>query len=178
MILSNFYEALIQRFEDKNIGNEYFDIWNDQLYRNDNKEDNLFFNYPAIFLQWDPIEWETLGKRKQQAESTFNLIIASESLHETGSIEEPEERGRGLEHLILLDNVFAALQGFNKSYEDGSAFGSISRTGTAYDHEASGGPIIAHILPFKCRLLDIAAQRTFVTRNPEFDNTVDVDSDI
>lgn len=174
MILSNFYEAILARLIDKEVPLKYFDVWNDQLSRNADPEDTLFFNYPAIFIEMDPVEWETLGRRKQQGELNFNLIVASELLHETANIETPEERGRGFEHLQLIDYVFAVLQGFNMVFEDGSSFGSITRTGTAFDHESSGGPIIAHAVPFRTRLCDVAAVPVLQKEVPVFCTTPEV----
>lgn len=172
MILSKFYESILQRLLAKEVPLEYFDVWNDQIERNADEEDTLFFNYPAIFIEFEPVEFETLGRRKQHGELNFNLIVASESLHETANIESILERSKGFEHLQILDAVFASLQGFNKEFEDGSGFGSITRTKFQYDHASSGDQIISHEMPFKCRLVDVAAMPTFQKiENTAFCNT-------
>lgn len=157
MILTNLYEAILERLIEKEVEFEYYDIWNDQIERNADENDTLHFNYRALFIEYEPFETETLGRRKQQAELNFNIIVASELLHETANIETPVERGRGFEHLRAIDAIFAALQGFNKAFDDGSSFGSITRTGVAFDHESGGSQIIVHEIPFKCRIVDVAA---------------------
>lgn len=174
MILSQFYTAILERLQDKEVPMEYFDLWFDQISRNDDEEDALFFNYPAIFIEMQPIVWESLGRKKKLGELRFNLIVASEVPHETANIETVQERSLALEHLTLLDNVFAVLEGYNKSFPEGSGIGTISKTGNSFDHESGGGLILAHAIPFKCMLTDVAAMVTYIKKSPEFENTTEI----
>ena len=65
MILSQFYTAILERLTAKEVPMEYFDLWFDQISRNADDEDTLFFNYPAIFIEMQPIQWESLGRKKE-----------------------------------------------------------------------------------------------------------------
>lgn len=176
MILSQFYTAILERLTAKEVPMEYFDLWFDQISRNADEDDSLFFNYPAIFIEMQPIQWESLGRKKKHGELRFNLIVASEVPHETANIESVEERSLGLEHLTLLDNVFAALEGFNKTFPEGSGIGTISKTGNSFDHQSGGGLILAHGIPFKCMLTDVAATVPYIKRNPAFCNTPEINT--
>lgn len=171
MILSEFYLAIKTKLMDADLGIQYFDLWSDQIDRNENEEDDLFFNYPAVFLEFEPVDWQTLGRKKQAADVSFNLYIASENWNETNSLESDTEIDKGLAHLQLVDNIFAALQGFN-----GTNFGSITRTGFAFKHNAEWTGLITHSMPFKSRLTDTAAMVGFVAVAPSLDNTIVTES--
>ena len=150
MILSEFYLALMTRLlEDNDLGIEHFDLWNNQL-NPPKDEEEIPFNIPAVFLEYRPVDWSTMGNKQQQAEVTFNLIVVSESLVETSSNETAADRNFGLQHLQLLDNIFAVLQGFG-----GDCFGSITRTGLNMDHNHD--QLLVHVLSFRTRLIDKAA---------------------
>ncbi|MDB0600705.1 hypothetical protein PL373_06010 [Tenacibaculum maritimum] len=163
MILDEFYLEILNRLNSVEIGIQYIDLWNDQIEKNQDKEDNLFFNYPAVFLDIHPIEWITLGRKKQAAIVEFDIIVASESLHETSSIETPEERILALKHLKLLEDVFINLHGYFKAFDSGNSFGSISRNGMNFEFEGSD-QINSNVIPFKCRMVDVSAMKKTVKK--------------
>lgn len=173
MILSTFYKAIKDRLIPPggvdDIGLKFFNLWSNQIVRNEDDEDDLFFNYPAAFLKFDPIEWQTLGRKKQSADATFTIILASENFHETSSLDDAAEIDNGLAHLEMIDKIFARLQGFN-----GNGFGSISRTGTAYEHDAEYTELIVHEIPFKVRLEDVAAMIEMQSAQPQLDTTTNI----
>ncbi|MFL0089866.1 hypothetical protein R8G64_13215 [Tenacibaculum maritimum] len=158
MILDEFYNEILKRLDAADLNIEYIDLWNDQLQRNNDENDNLSFNYPAVFLDIHPINWTTLGRRKQAAEVEFDLIVASESLHETSSIETAEERTKALEHLKLLDQIFKELHGHWKVFDSGNSFGSISRRGVNFEFEGSD-QINSNVIPLSTRMVDTSGMK-------------------
>ena len=164
MIIYDFYLEILNRLKNANIGIEYIDLWNNQIEKNQDEEDNLHFNYPAVFIDIHPVDFISLGRRKQAAMVNFDIIVAAEIVEETSSIESEDERSKAFEHLNLLDEVFKLLHGYNKAFNSGNSFGSISRRGVNFEFEDSD-MINSNVIPFKSRMVDVSAMKKTVKKS-------------
>ena len=144
----------MDRLKDKVSALKYFDLWNFQFDQLEEEQDALPFPLPAAFLRFGPnTNWESLGRLKQQALVEFSIVLGTESVIDTSNL--GKDRNLGLEHLELVDMVFAALHGFS-----GTGFGTISRTMANIDHEHSNLHVTE--ISFKSLLTDTAAMLTQV----------------
>ncbi len=125
-------------------GVKYFDKYNAQ-YLNENSE--LHYNTPAVFMEFAPIEWQTLGQKRQAANFEFLLHLQTEQLGETNNLEKEKERALALEHLRIAEAITKKLQGMNGSY-----FGSLSRINITDDSEHDSQVIT--LIGFKTRIVD------------------------
>lgn len=168
MIVSQFYLDIMERLRTGIVDEQgapkikHFDYWNFQTEQQDEEDnDELPFATPAVFLELIPSETITLGNKKQMSELTFQLHVATEVYTEHSSSEELEIRNRSLEHMFLLDDIFARLQNHNGSY-----FNSINRIGIPqFDHEHS--QVYKHLLPFKTLITDVAAMHALKHVTPD-----------
>ena len=85
---------------------KHFDIWNQQV---DFLEQETPFAYPAMFIEFEPIQWQMLGNRMQQAELTVKIHIVTRWLAQTADYSPTESDA--LDYLDLPDKIFVALQG-------------------------------------------------------------------
>lgn len=164
MILNTTYEAIMARLMTNISEIKHFDIYFAQDEPNED-ESEATFNRPAILFQYDPIEWESMGNRKQGAEVGFSLHILQDVIQEVDSTSSPTIRNLGHAHLALLDKVSKWMIGFN-----GTGFNSISRTGL--DTYKPYGEVIKHVMKFKTRLTDVAAVKTLVPATPTQETTI------
>jgi len=148
-IVNAFYLAIMNRLIAKVPEINYFDWWNNQL---NNEEEDLPFNFPAIFMEYDPINWQTLGRKRQAAIVTFRLYIAIDNLMEKSSNEKEKIREGALKDTDIISCIFKALQGYN----GGGCFGSITRNNEIPDHNSDA--IQVPVLEFRTRLVDNYAQ--------------------
>lgn len=158
MILSEFYKELLARLTAEVAAIKHIDLYNGQF---DQEINELPFSLPAVFIEFSPLDFQTLGKNKQSSNMGFNLHIGSEVAEETASRESDTIRDAGLAHLTLLDNIFAALQGWG-----GTDFGSIDRT--ALNPDQFHDIVRVHIMSFRTRITDKAAMITTQTATPAY----------
>jgi len=152
-VLGEFYKLLAAKL--LNIENQdgesiikHIDFWNQQF----NEDWKTPFNFPAVFLEYKTIPFQSTGQHRQLAQLQFDLHVASTT--KAKSQYDQQFTDRWLAHLQLIDLIQYWLTGFN-----GSFFGSISRTAITPDHFY--GDIINHVMSFKCTLTDTAAMRSF-----------------
>ena len=100
------YKAITERLEEAGIGIRYISLWNrntEQLTK------QTAFRLPAVFVEFETIEWSQLTKGVRSAELKVRLHIVTQTLAT------PEQGGRyqdrALEHLDLIERVSAAMQG-------------------------------------------------------------------
>jgi hypothetical protein len=141
---------LIRDLADEKIFKHY-DLWNQQL----NPDFGEEFPMPAVFLEFLPIQWKTLGKFRQQTLLQFNLHVCTATM-QRGSSKSPY-RDKILGHLDLLDAIHLWLTGWRGAY-----FNSVTRTASRQDHYYSN--VIDHIETYRTLLVDDSAQRTFVVK--------------
>ncbi len=127
---------------------KHYDWFNDQF---NTQEDELPFQTPSVFIQVMPYQTTSMGKLRQSADINFRLHIGQHLYSNTrrGS----RNQSKALDHLLLNDLVYAALNGKRQpDKNEGAIVGTISRTGVTPDHHFDG--YIIHIMDFKTRLLD------------------------
>lgn len=152
MILSAFYEAILTRLTTKIADIKHVDLFfNQYLQETEEGEDATAFLRPAVFFEYNPKQWDTLGNKKQESTATFSLHVVSDVIQDADKRTALLIRNKAYEHLALLDKIVYFLQGYN-----GTGFGSISRTGDRPYTNAKGQMII-HIIDFRVRLQDKAA---------------------
>jgi hypothetical protein len=133
----------------------HFDLWNRQV---EFMEQETPFNCPAVFVEFSPMEWRTLGNRVQATEATVRLHIVTEWYAGT-AFNSPTEIP-SLEFLDIADRAVAALQGFSTPY-----MGSWmrSRSVTNHDHER----YVDNVEEYRCDLRDGSATREYPAVNLE-----------
>lgn len=145
------YLAVIERL--KTIVNEsgeptlkHFDLWNQNVAF---IEQESIFPMPAVFIEFLPIDWKTLGGGVQSATIGFRLhiVTATPDSAADGSTYQPD----ALQLFDLLDDVHCALSGFR-----GSHFRQLQRTSshTNHNHEE----LIESIESFSVNVDDVSGQ--------------------
>lgn len=130
---------------------KHIDLWNNQ-FDADQAQPTTF---PAVYLQFMPISWQTTGRHKQMATVNFTLHIANTT--KTRSEFNQQFTDRFLAHLELLDIIHKWITGFNSSLDPDHEdfFGSMSRTASTHDH--FHGDILVHQESFICNVKDTSA---------------------
>lgn len=86
---------------------KHFDLWNQQV---EFIEQETPFQTPAIFVEFQPLQWRTLGNRVQDADLTTRLHIVTEWNALTADYAPEEEEA--LEYLEIVDSVVTAMHEF------------------------------------------------------------------
>jgi hypothetical protein len=134
----------------------HFDLWNRQV---EFIEQETGIAFPAIFVEFAPIQWRTLGNRVQDATLTVRLHIVTEWFAETADHSPVEERA--LAYLDIADRVAAAMQGFAP---EGAGAWMRSQSITDHDH----GQYTDSVEEYVCNLRDLSAVETgYVQVTPE-----------
>jgi hypothetical protein len=123
---------------------KHFDLWNKQI---EFLEKERPFKFPAVFVEFLPIDYRQLGLQAQEAELTFRLHVVSKTL--AGSADNANYKKIFLEHLDLNDAIHYCLSGWNTSYS-----GPLVRIQSIpnHDHEQ----IIEEIEVYKTRITDLS----------------------
>lgn len=87
---------------------KHFDLWNQQV---EFLEQETPFNTPAVFVEFDPINWHTTGKNIQEAEITVKLHIVTPWYANTPANTPQAQRTQALEYLTIPSLVVAAMHG-------------------------------------------------------------------
>ncbi len=85
---------------------KHFDIWNQQV---DFLEAETPFEYPAVFIEFEPIQWQTQANRVQQAELLVKIHIVTRWFAQTADYSPTEDIS--LNYLDIPDKIFIAIQG-------------------------------------------------------------------
>ena len=93
---------------------KHFDLWNQNVQF---IEEDSPFEFPAVFVEFLPFPWTTLGNRCQQAEITIRLHIVTRWLAQTADYSPVESEM--LDYLDLPELVYNALQSFNTTDTNG-----------------------------------------------------------
>jgi hypothetical protein len=124
---------------------QHFDLWNRQV---EFIEQETPFACPAIFVEFDTINWRTLGLRVQDCELTVRLHIVTEWYAGTADYSPTEQQA--LEFLDIIDNVVAVMQNFQTGYMNNWMR---SKSITNHDHERYVDSVEEYI----CNLRDTSA---------------------
>ena len=126
---------------------KYFDLWNRQL---DFLAEDSPADYPAVYLELLPVEWQNLTLGIQEADLEFRLHIATRWYGQTYSTAPQEVTSEQLDYLNLPSVIFKALQ--NSTITNCN---SIIRTATEFDHNHEN--YIETIETYKCHIIDTNA---------------------
>ncbi|HNX65618.1 MAG TPA: hypothetical protein PKH02_01975 [Bacteroidales bacterium] len=93
---------------------KHFDLWNQNV---EFIEADSPFEFPAVFVEFMPIAWDTLLQKVQQATIIIRLHIVTRWLAQTAEYSPIQDTA--LNYLDLPDKVFAALQSNATSASNG-----------------------------------------------------------
>ena len=141
------YLAVIERL--KTITNylnqpiiEYYDLWNHNV---EFIEQETAFNFPAVFIEFAPINWKNLSMQVQESDVVIKLHVVTrwENISADGS----NSQEQALELFDLLDSIKKALTGLQ-----GNGFSAFKRiaSDTNHDHEE----IVESIESFLVHVID------------------------
>ncbi|MDR0872185.1 MAG: hypothetical protein LBN27_01790 [Prevotellaceae bacterium] len=124
---------------------QHFDLWNRQV---EFIEQETPFACPAVFVEFAPMAWRTLGNAVQDCELTVRLHIVTEWFAGTADYSPTEEQA--LQFLDIIDRVTAAVHGFAAS-----ATNKFMRrqSVTNHDHER----YVDNVEEYACNLRDTSA---------------------
>ncbi|MEG1998566.1 MAG: hypothetical protein RRY55_01220 [Bacteroidales bacterium] len=128
----------------------HFDLWNQQV---EFIEAETPFVCPAVFVEFDRIDWRTLGNCVQECTLRVRLHIVTEWYSDTADYSPTEDQA--LEYLDIIDRAVAVLQGFNTSYMTGW---QRSASITNHDHER----FVDSVEEYVCMLRDTSACRSYI----------------
>lgn len=112
-MIKNLYLAIVaalKEVKDDN-GNQYFksfDLWNQNV---EFLEEDEPFDRPAVFIEFDPISWQTLGGKNQEAVAAVRLHIVTDWHANTADNVAAEFRTQALAYLDAPSRVLKAMQG-------------------------------------------------------------------
>lgn len=123
----------------------HFDLWNRQV---EFIEQETPFVCPAVFVEFDRIDWHALSKKVQDCNLHVRLHIVTEWHSDTADYSPTEQQA--LEFLDIADKVTKTLQGFTTNYMNGwMRTASI----TNHDHET----YVDTVEEYTCYLRDVSA---------------------
>ena len=102
--------AALKEVKDGN-GNQYFksfDLWNQNV---EFMEEDEPFDRPAVFIEFDPINWQALGGKNQEAVATVRLHIVTDWHANTADNVASEYRTQALAYLDAPSYVLKAMPG-------------------------------------------------------------------
>ena len=121
----------------------HIDLWNEQVEFIEQEEP---FDTPAVFVEFRPVRWDTLGGTAQQADMPFRLhvVTAWQGSAKDGS----PFRDGSLERFDLLDRIDAWLFNFGMN-EGKDSVCMTRRTGSSTNHNHA--ELVEDISDFTCR---------------------------
>ncbi len=127
---------------------KHIDLWNEQV---EFIEQETPFATPAIFIEFLPFNWQTLGGNAQRCSPTirFHIIQSYKGSEADGSI----FRNDALERFTVLDAIDNHMKGFEAMTEDKKKTITMwqrSSSSTNHNHEE----LIEDITDYTCMLFD------------------------
>lgn len=137
---------------------QHFDLWNQQVAF---LEEETPFNLPAVFVEFTPHTWQTLGNRKQAADLTVRLHIVTQWFSDTADYVPEEFMLQAVAYLDIIDKVVAAMQNFAPANAN-----AWMRTRSIPNHDH--GRYVDSIEEYVCNIVDTSAvpQPQYATVNP------------
>jgi len=130
---------------------KHFDIWNNNLQI---IEEEIPFNRPAIFLQFQPITWEARSKGIRGADVNVTLHVITDN--RAPSAKELNHEIKALEFFDLLDAI-----NYNLYNLKGDFFRYLTSTGSATDHDHDD--LIDSLETYSVQVTDNSAVKIFPT---------------
>lgn len=150
-----FYLDLVEKLQEINTTDypstvEHFDLWNRQI---EFLSKERPFKFPAVFVEFSPIQWDQQGNGVQEGDLTFRLHVVSKTL--SGSSPSAPGQEDFLAHFDLIDDIHHCLSRWNTAYS-----GPCTRVQSIpnHDHEQ----IIEEVEVYKLRVVDTSGARRFI----------------
>lgn len=148
------YEEKLKSILDKQTGEpffKHFDLWNQNV---EFIEEETPFETPAIFVEFLPIDWKTMGRQQQDANLTVRFHIVTEWQAQTAQYTPEDLRNRALRYLMIPSILVHAMQGFCTPFTNG-----LMRTKTVPNHDHDR--YVDSVEEFECRIQDNSAERHY-----------------
>jgi len=145
------YEAQLKTIKHPLTGEQFFkhfDLWNQNV---EFIEQETPFATPAVFFEFFPISWKTMGQQKQDADLTIRLHIVTEWYGETAEYTPEEIRQQMLDYLNIPGMVVSSLQGFCTPFTNG-----LMRTQSVINHNHER--YVDSVEEYVCRVQDNSAE--------------------
>lgn len=122
---------------------KHFDLWNEQVEFIEQEEP---FGIPAVFVEFRPVRWATLGGMVQQADVDIRLHIVTrwKGSAKDGSLFLTD----ALERFDLLDRIDRCLFNLQEA-EGGTSFCMFRRTGSSTNHDHD--ELVEDIADYTCK---------------------------
>ena len=122
---------------------KHFDLWNEQVEFIEQEEP---FGIPAVFVEFRPVRWATLGGMVQQADVDIRLHIVTrwKGSAKDGSLFLTD----ALERFDLLDRIDRCLFNLQEA-EGGTSFCMFRRTGSSTNHNHD--ELVEDIADYTCK---------------------------
>lgn len=148
-IFKNSFKALQDKIKQALSTARMVDLWNDEI---DMYREELPILFPAIFIEFLPVEWQTIGTGKtQHGNGTIKIHIAQNIISDSGAIDGNDLPAvqDALIRFDLIQDVHDILQGFKVAY-----FAPLERIGTTIDHNHDG--IILDVIEYSTIFFDVS----------------------
>ena len=136
---------------------KHCDLWNRQV---EFLEQETPFQTPAVFVEFEPLQWRTDGRHIQDADLTVRLHIVTPWHANTASdILNPDVRATALAYLDIPTALFRQLHGRHGIVEDGNHtvlghFNALTRTASAVNHDHER--FVDSVETYQCHLKDLS----------------------
>jgi len=148
------YEQKLKSIIDAKTGEPFFrhfDLWNQNV---EFIEQETPFETPAVFFEFMPIQWRTMGQQVQDADLTIKLHIVTQWHGQTAEYTPTQIREQMLEYLNIPGMVVRALQGFCTPFTNG-----LMRTQSTVNHNHER--YVDSVEEYVCRVQDDSAQKQY-----------------
>lgn len=136
---------------------KHCDIWNRHV---EFLEQETPFQTPAVFVEFEPIQWRTDGNRVQDADLTVRLHIVTPFHANTASdILNPDVRVTALAYLDIPTVLFRQLHGQHGTVDDGNRlvlghFNALTRIASTVNHDHER--FVDSVETYQCHLKDLS----------------------
>lgn len=149
LIFKNAFKAIQDKFTNGNSNARMVDLWNDEI---DMYRDEHPILFPAVFVEFMPVEWQTIGTGKtQHGTGTIKIHIAQNIIADSSAVDGNDlpDVQDALIRFDFIQEVHDILQGFKVAY-----FASLERIGTTIDHNHDG--IILDVVEYNTIFFDVS----------------------
>lgn len=169
-MLNLVYSALKKRVNDQ-VTPKYTDWYMGQYLEPDEENGGqLLWNTPAVFIEFVPLQWDTLGNSVQASNTAFNLHLVNDSLYDDDKrVTDPVLNHFGLETLVFkammnwrcMLSYVPGFEALADTDNDRVLIESIVRVSTDTDHGANRQ--LVSLQQFSCRIYDYSATKQWAT---------------
>ena len=152
------YEKQLQTVINETTGKplfKHFDLWNQNV---EFLEEETPFQTPAVFFEFLPIQWKTLGQQVQDADLSIIFHIVTEQYDTTAKYTPNKIRQQMLDYLNMPSWVIKKMQGYCTPFTNG-----LMRVRSVPNH--NHGRYIDSPEEYICRVQDISAAPMYTKVN-------------